>query len=112
MQPLCLIAATSTEPWQGSWTIRGLHMSVAAAVAAPLFRANAVHMAIRYATLAIIFGLTLLAAGTRRRLRALLVGVLAAGGVVAVLVIADYTGAAMVERFLSAFREGVAVVGT
>jgi O-antigen ligase len=82
-----------------------------AAVSAPRFRANALHMAIRYATIAVIFGLTVVAARSRRGVRWVMAATVAAGGAVAVLVIADFAGFDPIERFLSAFRAGVSVVG-
>jgi hypothetical protein len=85
--------------------------ALVAALAAPAFRANAVHMAVRYMTCAIIFALTLVAARSPARVRTLLVGVVAAGGAVALLVVGDFAGVPIVERMLSSFRDGVAVVG-
>jgi hypothetical protein len=86
-------------------------MSLIAALAAPTFRSNALHMAVRYSTMAIVFGLTLVAARSPRGLRSVLVGTVGGATVVALLVIADFTGVGAVQRFLSAFRDGIAVVG-
>lgn len=86
-------------------------LSFAAALAAPAFRGNALHMAARLATLAAVWQLTAAAAADVSTRQRLLWAVLASGTLAALLVVADFVDAPGARRVLSAFRESVAVVG-
>ncbi len=86
-------------------------VAVAAAVAAPVYRANGLHMAARLG-LASAVGLMAAVASADVRTRSHLVATgFVSGTIVAALVVADFAAVPGVAALLSVFREGVATVG-
>jgi len=101
-----VLPVRAVAPW-------GLLVAVAgaAALAAPAFRANALHMAARLGLAAAVCLVTAVAATEWRGRQRLIAAAFASGVVVAAVVVADYAAVPGVGGFLSLFREGVASVG-
>jgi len=110
-----LVAARAWPAWRAPLTFPWLAVLVAmllAALAAPAYQANAIHMVGR---MSLAFGVYLLAVNgvsTTGQMRAALGAAAAAGGVVASLAVLEYAGVDWVLRLLSAFRAWVAFVGS
>lgn len=101
-----VLPARAIAPWALLVAVAG-----AAAMAAPAFRANALHMAARLGLAAAVCLVTAVAATARRERQRLIATAFASGVVVAALVVADFAAVPGVGVFLSLFREGFASVG-
>lgn len=86
-------------------------VAVVAAVAAPAYRANALHMAARVGLAAAVFLVTAIAAAEPGVRPALAAAAFASGVGVALLVVADFAAVPGTAAALSLFREGAATVG-
>lgn len=95
-----------TLPW-----LAVLAAMIAAAAAAPEYRANALHMAGRLGLALCVYLVTVNAVTTFGRLRGVLAAAVLSGALAATLVVLEYVGADSVLRMLGAFRAGVAHVG-
>jgi hypothetical protein len=82
-----------------------------AAWLSPVSRVNALHMTGRFAAAFAVTLVTLGAATTAARVRAIASFIVAAGVGVAVLAILEYANVAPIRRWLTAFRPGVTTVG-
>lgn len=86
-------------------------VAVAAALVAPAFRANGLHMAARLATASAVCLLAAESSGERRLRSRLLAAGFASGTIVAALVVADFALVPGAATVLSLFRDGIASVG-
>ena len=110
-----LIAARAFPAWRAPLTLPWLAVLAAmsaAALAAPGFQANAIHMVGRLALAFAVYLLVVNAVQTVPRLRAVLAAGAAAGAVVAILAVLEYLGVEWTLRFLSMFRSWVALIGS
>src|SRR4051812_47051149 len=115
---LCIVAAAATGV-RPSLTVRDLLpwtvltvTAVASAALAPEFRGNALHMAARVALAGTVWAVCVAGATLASARRRVVLAVVASGSIVGILVLADFAGVAGVARFLSLFRQSVAIVGT
>lgn len=83
-----------------------------AALAAPRYQFNALHMAARIVAAGAVWSMCATALTSARHIRLVAAAIVASGAIVAALVVLDYTLPALAARLFSPFREGVAVVGT
>ena len=121
---LCFVALVGASQ-RGAWnrivdalrtplTAAGMAFLVAAgvaAIAAPLERTNAIHMAGRFVLAFGVYLVTTNGVTTLARLRGVFVVSAATGVVVSLLAVLEFMGVPFVLRALTAFRAGVAVVG-
>ncbi|MEQ1730563.1 MAG: O-antigen ligase family protein, partial [Vicinamibacterales bacterium] len=101
-----VLTARDVAPWALLVVV-----AVAAAVAAPAFRANALHMAARLGLASAVCLLTAVASTHAGLRTTMLATAFASGTLVATLVVADFVGVPGVASFLALFREGLASVG-
>ena len=101
-----VLPARAIAPWALFVVVAG-----AAAMAAPAFRANALHMAARLGLAVAVWMVTAVAAAERPGRQRLIATAFASGVVVAALVVVDFAAVPGVGAFLSLFREGLASVG-
>jgi hypothetical protein len=109
-----LIAARAFPTWRTPLTLPWLAVlaaMLAAALAAPRFQANSIHVVGRLALAFAVYLLVVNAVQTISRLRAVLAAAAAAGAVVAILAVLEYVGVEWTLRFLSAFRAWAALIG-
>ena len=109
-----LLAARTFPAWRAPLTLPWLVViasMLAAAMAAPGFQANALHMVGRIALAFAVYLLVVNAVLTVSRLRAVLAAGTIAGAAVAILAVLEYIGIHWTLRFLSAFRGSVALAG-
>jgi hypothetical protein len=110
-----VLAATRTWPvWRTPLTapwVALLVVMLVAAVLAPTHRANALKMVGRFGLAFGVFVLTVNAATTAPRLRAIVGAAAAGGGASALLIGLDYAGVGRFEEWLLAFRTHLAHVG-
>jgi O-Antigen ligase len=95
-----------TVPWM-LW----IAASVAAAIGASAFHANAIGMSARLALALAVFLVAVHGTTSWSRIQVVSITAAVAGVVLSGLVIADYFAVGFVRQWLSAFREGVALVG-
>jgi hypothetical protein len=110
-----LIAARAWPTWRAPLTrpwLAVLAAMLAAALAAPRFQANAIHMVGRLGLAFAVYLLVVNAVQTVSRLRAVLVAAATAGAVVASLAFLEYLGVEWTLSFLTTFRGWVALVGS
>jgi hypothetical protein len=110
-----MVAARAFPAWRAPLTLPWLAVlasMLAAALAAPRFQANAIHMVGRLALAFAVYLLVVSAVQTVSRLRAVLAAAATAGAVVAILAVLEYLGVEWTLRFLSTFRAWVALVGS
>jgi hypothetical protein len=100
----------STTPIAAPWLVF-LAVCTVAALRSPVSRINALHMTGRFSAAFAVCLITLAAATTRVRIRAIARLLVAAGVVVAVLAILEYLNVNGVLEFLTAFRPGITTVG-
>lgn len=104
---LLLASATPiATPW-----IAFIAVCAVAAVASPVSRVNALHMTGRLAAAFAVCLVTLGAATTRARMRAIAGLLVGAGVLVALLAILEFLNVAVILRMLTAFRPGITTVG-
>jgi hypothetical protein len=111
---IALISTRTVPVWRTPLTLPWLAVAaamLAAALAAPAYRSNALNMVGRLGLAFAVYLLTVNAATSGMRLRAVLVAAAAAGAAVALLGALEYFAVDPVLRMLSAFREWVALVG-
>lgn len=109
-----LLAARTFPAWRAPLTLPWLVViasMLAAAMAAPGFQANALHMVGRIALAFAVYLLVVNGVLTVSRLRAVLAAGTIAGAAVAILAVLEYIGIHWTLRFLSAFRGSVALAG-
>jgi len=109
-----LLAARTFPAWRAPLTLPWLAVlaaMLAAAMAAPGFQSNAIHMVGRFTLASAVYLLVVNGVLTVSRLRAVLAGGAIAGAAVAILAVLEYIGVDWTLRFLSAFRGSVALAG-
>ena len=112
---VALIASRSRPTWRTRLTAPWLALVGAMAIASLLSsvsRTNALHMTGRIAAAFGVFLLTVAGVTTRARLRVALTAVVVTGVVVSLLAVLEYLQLVPVLRLLTAFRPGLATVGT
>ncbi|HUR33741.1 MAG TPA: O-antigen ligase family protein [Vicinamibacterales bacterium] len=114
---VCAVACGWGRAWQAlplretlPWAALVAAACLSAAVA-PMFRGNALRMAARIAVAAGLWAVASAAGSNEPIRRRVAAAALASGVIVAALVVADFAGITIVNRVLSAFRLGAAVVG-
>lgn len=85
--------------------------ALVAAIAAPDYRANALHMVGRFGLMFGVFAVTATTVTSAARLRTTAAVMAAAGAIVSALVVAEYLRVPLVLSMLRVFRDGIAVVG-
>ncbi|MEQ1909409.1 MAG: O-antigen ligase family protein [Vicinamibacterales bacterium] len=85
--------------------------AIVSASVAPAFKSNAVHMAVRLAIAAVVWGITVVGARSEAGRTRVAFAALVSGTFISALVIADFAGVPVVSHALRYFRTGVAVVG-
>jgi hypothetical protein len=109
--------AIGTGAWRSiarDWMVTWSPLVIAALVSAclaPVFRANAVHMAARVATMSAVWAVGGAASTSASSRRVVMTAVVASGTLVGILVIADFMVSAGIGPFLARFKTGVAIVG-
>jgi len=112
---VALIASRSRPTWRTRLTAPWLALVAAMAIASLLSsisRTNALHMTGRIAAAFGVFLLTVAGVTTRARLRVALTAAVVTGAVVSLLALLEYLQLAPILRLLTAFRPGLATVGT
>ena len=110
-----LIAARSVPTWRAPLTLPWLAVlgaMLAAALAAPRFQANAIHMVGRLALALGVYLLVVSAVQSVSRMRAVLAAAATAGAVVATLALLEYIGVEWTLGFLTTFRRWPALIGS
>jgi hypothetical protein len=110
-----LIAARAVPTWRTPLTMPWLAVlgaMLAAALAAPRFQANAIHMVGRLALALAVYLLVVGAVQSVSRLRAVLAAAATAGTVVATLALLEYIGVEWTLGFLTTFRSWTALIGS
>ncbi len=101
-----VLPAHEVAPW-----VLLVGVAVAAAIAAPEFRANALHMAARLGLASAVCLAGAVGASEHVARQRLVAAVFASGIIVAALVVADFAAVPGAAVFLTHFRDGVATVG-
>jgi len=100
----------SITPIAAPW-IAFLLVCAVAALVSPVSRINALHMTGRFGAAFAVCLVTIGAATTTARIRAIAALVVAAGVIVALLAILEYLNVPVVRRWLTLFRPGITTVG-
>jgi hypothetical protein len=109
-----LLVARAVPDWRAPLTLPWLAVlatMLLAALAAPGFQANAIHMVGRIALALAVYLLVINGVLTVSRLRAVLAAAAIAGAAVAILAILEYLGVDWTLRLLSTFRRFIALAG-
>lgn len=110
-----LIVARALPAWRAPLTLPWLAVlagMLAAALAAPRFQANAIHMVGRLALAFAVYLLVVSGVQSVSRLRAVFTAGATAGAVVASLALLEYLGDEWTLNFLTTFRGWVALIGS
>lgn len=100
------VALSDCLPW-----VALVCAAVLSALLAPLFKTNALHMAIRLGIAAMVWGVAVVGARSEAARTRVACAVVVSGTLVSALVIADFIGVPFVSQMLRSFRTSVAVVG-